>query len=46
MLLGTSGTSFLGNVVTGNGINRAGEGIVRTGDGVIRASEKNKTDFY
>ena len=46
MLLGTSGASLLGNLLTGNGTNRAGEGIVRAGDGVIRASEKNKTDFY
>ena len=29
MLLGTLGASLLGNILTGQGINRAGEGIVR-----------------
>ena len=29
MLLGTLGTSLLGNILAGKGINRAGEGIVR-----------------
>ena len=31
MLLGTVGESLLGNILTGEGINRAGEGIVRAG---------------
>ena len=31
MLLGTVGENLLGNVLTGEGINRAGEGIVRAG---------------
>ena len=29
MLLGILGASLLGNILTGQGINRAGEGIVR-----------------
>ena len=31
MLLGTLGTSLLGNILPGKGINRTGEGIVRAG---------------
>ena len=38
MLLGTLGASLLGNLLTGNGIHRAGEGIVRAG-------EENNMDF-
>ena len=33
MLLGTSGASLLGNLLTGKGINRAGKGILRAGYG-------------
>ena len=33
MLLGTSGASLLGNLLTGKGMTRAGEGIVRAGEG-------------
>ena len=51
MLLGTLGTSLLGNTLAGWGINRAGEGIVRAGEGAkkVRAgygycSSKNKKD--
>ena len=33
MLLGTLGASWLGNLLTGKGIHRAGEGIVRAGEG-------------
>ena len=51
MLLGTLGGSLLGNLLTGQGINkkgkgihRAGEGIIRAGEGIIRAGEGN-TDF-
>ena len=29
ILLGTLGASFLGNILAGKGINRAGEGILR-----------------
>ena len=32
MLLGTLGASLLGNLLTGNGIMRAGDGIVRAGE--------------
>ena len=56
MLLGTSGTSLLGNLLTGKGIyrvgkgkkiNRAGEGIVRAGYGRPSSSalHNNKMDF-
>ena len=40
MLLGTSGTSLLGNLLTGIGIYRAGigEGIVRAGYGCPSSS--------
>ena len=38
MLLGTLSASLLGNILAGNGVNRAGEGIVRAGSG-------NKMDF-
>ena len=33
MLLGTLGTSLLGNLLTG------GEGMMRAGDGIVRAGE-------
>ena len=48
MLLGTSGASLLGNLLTGRGINRAGNGrgITRAGEGVLRAGYRyNKMDF-
>ena len=50
ILLGTLGTSFLGNILTGHGINRAGKGrgINRAGEGVLRAgygSHSSKMDF-
>ena len=38
MSLGILGASWLGNLLTGKGIKRAGEGIVRAGYG-------NKKDF-
>ena len=50
MLLGTLGTSLLGNPLAGRGINRAGKGrgINRAGEGVVRAcygSRSYKMDF-
>ena len=39
MLLGTIGASWLGNLLTSRGINRAGEGVLRAGYG------NNKMDF-
>ena len=56
MLLGTSGASLLGNILTGKGIYRAGKGkgTNRTGEGTVRAgygrplssaSQNNKMDF-
>ena len=33
MLLGTLGASFLGNILAGKGMNRAGEGFLRAGYG-------------
>ena len=43
MLLGTLGTSLLGNLLTGKEINKKGKGIHRASDGIIRAG--NNTDF-
>ena len=50
MLLGTLGTSLLGNPLAGRGINRAGKGrgINRAGEGVLRdsyGSRSSKMDF-
>ena len=49
MLLGTSGASLIGNLLTGKGVYRAGKGkgIVRAGEGVLRAGygNNNKMDF-
>ena len=56
MLLGTLGSSLLGNLLTGRGIYRArkGKGINRAGKGIVRAgygrpsscaSQNNKMDF-
>ena len=50
MLLGTLGASLLGNILAGEGINRAGKvrGIIRAGEGVLRAgygSRSSKMGF-
>ena len=48
MLLGTLGASFLGNILAGKGIYRAGKGKgkKRAGEGIARAgSGNNKMDF-
>ena len=47
MLLGTLGASFLGNLLTGRGVNRAGNGagINRASKGIVRAGYGNKMDF-
>ena len=45
MLLGTLGTSLLGNLLTGKGVNRKGKGIHRAGEGIVRAGEGNNMDF-
>ena len=47
MLLGTSGASLLGNLLTGKGVVRAGYGNKNKGKGVARASygNKNKVNF-
>ena len=48
MLLGTLRASLLGNLLTGQGINRAGEGrgINRADEGIVRAGYgNNKMDF-
>ena len=44
MLLGTSGASFLGNILAGKGINGAGEGAIakRQRWGIVRAGYGNK----
>ena len=45
MLLGTLGSSFLANLLTGKGVNKKGKGIRRAGEGIIRAGEGNKMDL-
>ena len=47
MLLGTLGTSLLGNLLTGKGIYRAGKGkgINRAGEIIVRDGHGNKRDF-
>ena len=50
MLLGTLGTSLLGNILSGKGINRAGEGAIakRQGRVIVRedyGNRNNKMDF-
>ena len=47
MLLGTLGASFLGNLLTGKGINRVGKGRGknRASESVLRAGYGNKMDF-
>ena len=47
MLLGTLGASLLGNLLIGQGINRAGEskGINRAGEGIVIAGYGNKMVF-
>ena len=37
MLLGTLGSSLLGNLLTGKEVMRVGEGNIRAGEGTIRA---------
>ena len=44
ILLGTLGASLLGNLLSGNGIVRAGSGN-KEGKGIIRAGYGNKMDF-
>ena len=45
MLLGTLIACLLGDILTGQGINRAGKGIVRAGYGNKRQDHKSKMDF-
>ena len=47
MLLGTLGASLLGNLLTGQGIYRAGKskGLNRAGEGIVRAGYGSKMDF-
>ena len=47
MLLGTLGASFLGNLLSGQGVNGAEncKGINRAGEGIVRAGYGNKMDF-
>ena len=42
MLLGTLGAGLLGNILTGQGTNRAGEGISRAGYGNKKVKKKAK----
>ena len=46
MLLGTLGTSLLGNLLTWKGVNKKGKGIHTAGEGIVRAGEgNNNMDF-
>ena len=45
MLLGTLGASFLGYILAGRGINRAGKGFIRASYGNKRQDHINKMDF-
>ena len=48
MLLDTLGSSLLGNILSGWGINKKGRGISRAGERIVRAgygNKNNKTDF-
>ena len=45
MLLGTLIAILLGDILTSQGINRAGKGIVRAGYGNKRQDHKSKMDF-
>ena len=40
MLFGTLGSSLLGNILVGKGINRAREGIVKVGYGNKKSQKK------
>ena len=44
MLLGTSGASLLGNLLTGKGILRVGSGN-KIGKGIVRAGTGKEWDF-
>ena len=46
MLLGTSGASLLGNLLSGKGTERAGEGIVRAGYGSSIKKNSNSTTSF
>ena len=41
MLLGTLGTSLLGSLWTGKGVNKKGKGIQRAGEGIVRTGRGN-----
>ena len=42
MLLGILGASLLGNILTGQGVNKKVKGIVRAGEGVIKSKRQGK----
>ena len=42
MLLGTLGSSLLGNILAGKGINRTGEGVIRAGYGNKKGKKTTK----
>ena len=45
MLLGASGESLLGNLLSGQGVNKKGKGIHRADEGIIKAGEGNNKNF-
>ena len=46
MLLGALGASLSGDILTGEGINRAGERVIRAGYGKKKIKNKNKRQVY
>ena len=44
MLLGTLGTSLLGNILVGKGVNKKGKGIIRAAEGAIAKCVSEETE--
>ena len=42
MLLGTLGTSLLGNILSGQRINKKGRGIIRAGEEVTKSTRQGQ----
>ena len=42
MLLGTLGTSLLGNILAAKGINKKGKGIIRAGERAIKSTRQGQ----
>ena len=44
MLLGTLRASLLGNILSGQGINKKSRGINRAAEGIVRAGYRNRNN--